>query len=234
MKPTALERQLKLRFKDKGLLDLALVHPSYVNELKPAQQTSGSYERLEFLGDAVLDVVITLELFRRCPDLSEGQLTKLRSSLVRGWNLARIAKGMELGQHLKMGKGEESTGGRARDSNMAAAFEALVGAIFLDQGFDTATKFVHGMMSEEIECLLARGVPEDPKSRLQELVQGMGGSSPYYQLVEAGGPDHDKMFHVEVVMDGQVMGRGQGRRKTDAEREAAQEVLLHLETSTGV
>ena len=208
-----------------------MVHPSYLNERRPGERHLDSYERLEFLGDAVLDVVITWELFRRCPDSPEGQLTKLRSSLVRGRSLSKLAQGLELGQYLKLGKGEESTGGRDRDSNLADTFEALVGAIFLDRGFDTAKKFLLETMRDEIDGLLAQGVPEDPKSRLQELVQAMGEMPPRYRLVEAVAPVPDGGFDVEVLMGGQVMGRGQGKRKVDAERHAAREAMHRIENS---
>ena len=133
-----------------------------------------------------------------------------------------------------MGRGEESTGGRDRDSNLADAFEALTGAIFLDKGFDTATRFVLGTMREEIESIMEDGVPEDPKSRLQELIQRTGGTTPSYRVVKSGGPDHHKSFSVEVVMDGQVIGTGHGKRKLDAEKQAASEALGRLESSTGV
>lgn len=235
MKPTALERKLGLRFKDGRLLEQALAHPSYLNELQPSPRPTESYERLEFLGDALLGVSITVELFRRCPELLEGQLTKLRSSLVKGRTLARLARGMDLGDHLKLGKGEEHTGGRSRDSNLAAALEALVGAVYLDRGFEASTKFVLSLMSQELEQLLVEGAPEDPKSRLQELVQSTGATSPpYYRLVDAAGPDHRKNFNVEVIMDGQVLGTGRGNRKLDAEKQAAEEALRRLETSAGV
>ena len=233
LKPTVLERKLRVRFKDGGVLDQALTHPSFLNELRPGQPSVASYERLEFLGDAVLGASITLELFKRCPELPEGQLTKLRSSLVRRSTLAAVAIRLELGPYLKMGKGEESAGGRERESNLANAFEALVGAVLLDRGFDKATGFVLKMMREEIEGLLVNGVPEDPKSCLQELVQSTGGAPPLYRLVEEAGSNHDSGFDVEVVMEGRVIGRGQGKRKVDAEKQAAKRALGWLQTSGG-
>ena len=233
MKHSALERKLGLRFKHERLLDQALLHPSCLNELPTGEPAPLSYERLEFLGDAVVGIAIAQELFKRCPDFAEGQLTKLRSSLVKRETLAQVARGLDLGQHLNLGKGEEVTGGRDRESNLADAFEALVGAVFLDRGYDRATRFVSDVMREEIEGLLAGEVPEDPKSRLQEWVQGKGGESPRYRLVEEGGPDHHKSFSIEVVINGQVMGKGQGTRKLDAERQAALESLCRLEAPTG-
>lgn len=228
-----LQRTLKLRFKDEGLLDQALAHPSYLNEVHEGQGHAGSYERLEFLGDAMLGLAVTLEIFKRCPELSEGRLTKLRSSIVRGETLARIARGLGLGQHLKLGRGEESTGGRDRDSNLAAALEALVGAVLLDRGHAAARKFVLGIMAEEVGRVQAEGVPEDPKSRLQEFVQASGGAPPTYRLVESDGPDHDRSFHMEVVMDGDVRGRGRGKRKAEAENNAALEALRRLMPDEG-
>lgn len=233
MNPSALELKAKLRFKNRRLLEQALAHPSYLNELQDDPGPEESYERLEFLGDSVLGLVITLELYKRHSDLTEGDLTKLRASLVRSTTLAGVARRLELGQHLNLGKGEESTGGRDRDSNLADAFEALTGAIFLDKGFDTATRFVLGTMREEIESIMEDGIPEDPKSRLQELIQRTGGTTPSYRVVKSGGPDHHKSFSVEVVMDGRVIGTGHGKRKLDAEKQAASEALGRLESSAG-
>ena len=228
-KRTSLEKQLGLRFKDPALLAQALVHPSYVNESRPARSSLESYERLEFLGDSELNLIVTAELYKRRPDLLEGELTKLRSLLVRGTSLAKVAQKMDLGRSLKLGKGEESTGGRERESNLAAAFEAVVGALFLDGGHDAAKRFVLAAIGDEVESLLAEGaVPEDPKSRLQELVQRQGMSSPRYRLVDVQGPDHEKLFNVEVMVDGEVVGNGHGKRKSDAEKMAAENGFQHF------
>ncbi len=227
LRTTALERALGLRFKDPGLLKQALTHPSYLNEHAPGEADSESYQRLEFLGDSMLGVAVTSELFVSCPELSEGQLTKLRSSLVRGSTLARVARSIELGASLRLGRGEESTGGRDRDSNLAATFEALVGAVLLDRGFDAAHKFVGRTMRRELDTTLAKGVPEDPKSRLQELVQGTKGLLPLYRMVEGDGSGHG--FNAEVLIGADVMGKGHGRRKVDAEKEAARAALSRLE-----
>ena len=228
---TSLEKQLGLRFKDPALLEQALVHPSYVNESRASRSSLDSYERLEFLGDAELSLIVTAELYNRRPDLLEGELTKLRSLLVRGTSLAKVARKMDLGRSLKLGRGEESTGGRERESNLAAAFEALVGALFLDGGHDAAKRFVLAAIGDEVESLLAEGaVPEDPKSRLQELVQRQGMSSPRYRLVDVQGPDHEKLFNVEVMVDGEVVGKGHGRRKSDAEKLAAEDGFQHFQS----
>ena len=231
VKSTELERSLKLRFKDRSLLEQALIHPSYLNEVRPGERSMGSYERLEFLGDAMLGLAVTHELFERFPQLAEGHLTKLRSALVKGDTLAKVADRLQLARYLELGKGEESTGGRERQSNLAATFEALVGAVFLDRGFDAARKFVLQTMAEEVEEVVARAVPEDAKSRLQEVVQREGGALPLYQLVGSGGPDHARSFDVEVIMDGQVRGRGRGRRKLEAEQRAAEEALHRLSSN---
>ena len=232
MKPTPLERDLKLRFKHRELLEQALVHPSFLNEFQQGNNRPLSYQRLEFLGDAILGAAVTLELFQRRPDLSEGQLTKLRSSIVRGRTLAKIARDLDLGRHLKLGKGEESTGGRDRESNLAAVLEAIIGAVLLDRGYDKARKFVLSTLGGEIDRVLVDGTPEDPKSRLQELVQASGGSPPIYRMIESGGPEHDKSFHVEVLLEGSVKGRGKGKRKLEAENKAALEAFQGL-TPTG-
>lgn len=213
-------------------MDQALVHPSYLNELRAPSKPRDSYERLEFLGDSVVGAVITGELYQRCPDLNEGDLTKIRSSLVRGRTLAKVARQLELGSYLKLGKGEESSGGTDRESNLAACLEALIGAIFLDHGFDTARKLVLKTMNDDLEAVLSEGVTEDPKSRLQEMIQSKGGMPPFYRLVDSGGPDHAKNFEIEVLMEDKVMGRGRGKRKLEAENEAAQEALRRLNIST--
>ena len=231
LKPADLERKLGVRFKDRELLDQALVHPSFLNEVRPGEPSPASYERLEFLGDAVLSVAVTLELFTRCPGLPEGQLTKLRSSLVKGATLAKVAAKLGLGPYLKLGKGEESTGGRERESNLADAFEALVGAAFLDRGFQKARDLVLRTMQDEIDELLVSGTPEDPKSRLQELVQSAGGAPPRYRVVEEAGSGHDRDFDVEVITEGRVLGRGQGKRKAEAEKQAAARALRWMATS---
>ena len=226
---TPLERTLGLKFKNQALLEQAMVHPSYLNEAGPSGPANGSYERLEFLGDAVLGAAITMELFRRCPDLPEGHMTKLRSSLVSGRTLAKVSRELQVGQHLKLGKGEAASGGGYRDSNLAAALEAIVGATFVDRGFESARKLVIGLLSAETERVLSSGVPEDPKSRLQELVQRIGGTTPRYRMVGDGGPDGGRGFEVEVLMNGEVLGRGRGPRKVEAQKQAAQEALRHLE-----
>lgn len=225
-KPTDLERSLGLRFKDRGLLEQALAHPSFLNE--NPDFGLDSYQRLEFLGDSVLNLAITREVFHRCPDLDEGHLTRLRSSLVRGVMLARVAREIGLGSHLKLGKGEEGSGGRRRDSILAAAVESLVGAVFMDRGYEPARKLVLRILQKEMDRLLQGSVPEDPKSRLQHVSQERRLGQPRYRTVTAQGPNHARIFKIEVVVNGQVMGSGTGVRKAEAESKAAREGLRHL------
>ncbi len=225
-----LEQKLGIRFRDPGLLEQALVHPSFSNERTLDQGPADSYERLEFLGDSVLGACVAWDLFHRCPHLTEGELTRLRSLLVQGPTLALVARRFDLGLHLMLGKGEAATGGHDRDSILAAAFEAVVGAIWIDAGFDAARRFVSDALGKETDHLLSAGIPQDPKSRLQEVVQQMSKAPPHYQLVSAEGPDHAKSFEVEVLMNGEVMGRGRGTRKLDAEKEAALQALGNLDS----
>ena len=168
--PTSTVERLYESFVDRSLLRLALTHGSYSNEHPDASAESN--ERLEFLGDAVVGLALAEEIYRRCPDLKEGQLTAIRSAVGRGDTLARVAASLGLGERLYMGKGEAAGGGRHRASNLAAAFEALVGALFLDQGYRAASKFVVNVLADELSDAAERPVVKDAKSLLQELVQG--------------------------------------------------------------
>ena len=223
---TVLERSLDIRFKDRRLLDEALAHPSYGNENPDFDL--GSYERLEFLGDAVVQLVITRELHRFLPEMDEGQLTRLRSNLVKGTSLAMVARSIGLGQHLYLGKGEESNGGRERDSILAASFESLVGAVFVDGGYEDARKFVLRVMQRYLSDQIEGGVPEDPKSLLQKETQRKGWGRPQYHTVKTSGPSHARLFRVEVEVHGEVIGFGTGPRKAEAESRAARQGLRHL------
>ena len=222
----SLEKALGVSFENKALLRLALVHSSYLNE--NPEDSLASNERLEFLGDALIGMVTAHELYERDADLSEGELTALRSALVRGDTLAKVADTLHLGQYLMMGRGEEANGGRERPSTLAAAFEALVGALFLDQGYEVAGPFVLWALSEELSVVDRRGAPSNPKAMLQELVQGEGSASPSYRIVEMAGSDHVRRFTAEVVVSGKVMGQGRGQRKSLAEQEAARDALTAL------
>ncbi|MDA0988158.1 MAG: ribonuclease III [Chloroflexi bacterium] len=226
----ALEKRLGMSFADRGLLSLALTHPSAVNE--DPSSFSASNQRLEFLGDAFIDFVVARELYRRLPNVPEGELTELRSAIVRGETLARVARNLSLGSFLYTGQGEEGSGGRERESNLAAAIEALVGALLLDQGSDVAYGITLGLLQTELERTVLEGVARDPKSRLQELAQSMGKGSPVYRTVDESGPEHLRVFAIEAVVDGQVMGTGSGHRKVDGERAAAQQALDVLENGS--
>ena len=225
-----LEADLGLKFKDRRLLEQALVHGSYANE--QGWPLSSSYERLEYLGDAVLDLVVSDELYRRRPDLSEGELTKGRAALVRGKTLAQVAERCLLGGYLKLGKGEDANGGRRRESTLAAVFEAVTAAVYLDRGYTEARQFVLKTMTPELEEFVGGAVPrENAKSSLQELVQGLGKSAPSYRLLSSEGPDHGPVFTVEVVVEEEVLGVGQGGSKAGAERTAAENALARLATT---
>jgi ribonuclease-3 len=226
-----IEARLGVKFKNAALLHEAVVHSSYVNE-NPNEE-GASNERLEFLGDAVLGLIVADELFAGYPDQDEGKLTELRTHLVRRDTLARAAKELELGAALLLGRGEEASGGRARPTNLAHAYEAVVGAIFLDGGFAAARKFVRSSLAQEFAEVEERAFPQDPKSRLQELSQSLYQTTPAYRLLEAEGPDHARRFTIEVVVDGRVMGEGSGNSKQQAEKEAARRALAKLEKTQG-
>ena len=222
-----LEEALGVRFQNQTLLKRSLVHSSYMNE-NPLEAPE-SNERLEFLGDALLDFVVAEELYQRYPQMPEGQLTAARAALVRGEALAQVARRLALGDALLLGQGEESSGGRSRGSNLAAVFEALIGAIFLDQGYEGVHTYILNALQPELERISVQGVPEDPKSRLQELIQGQEGRTPNYRIAEELGPDHAKHFVAEALIGDRVAGRGSGRRKAEAEQAAARAALIRIE-----
>jgi ribonuclease-3 len=222
-----LETDLGLRFKDQDLLRQALVHRSYLNE--QGGSPLDSYERMEFLGDAVLDLVISAELYQRLSQITEGELTKGRAALVCRESLSQVAQRLGLGNYLLLGKGEESTGGRERDSILAAVFESLVAAVYLDQGQDKAQQFILQVMEEELRDFCQQGTPpENPKSQLQEHLQALGAPAPHYQTVAKEGPDHTPIFTVQVLKGDEVIGTGRGGKKSDAERAAARDALARL------
>ena len=218
-----LAERLGLSFHDGGLLRLALVHRSYLNESSGALEESN--ERLEFLGDALIGLAVAAEVYSRHPDWPEGDLTRARSELVNRDSLADAAARLDLGNHLYMGRGEEAGGGRERPTNLAAAFEALVGALLLDQGYEAAHEFVVKTLSDGLDALGRRGLVGNPKSALQELVQGRGEQAPTYSIVAVEGEEHARQFTAEVTIDGVAAGRGAGRRKSDAEQAAAAAAL---------
>ena len=218
---------LGFRFRDPSLLEHALIHRSWCNE--HGLDAAHSYERLEFLGDAVLELVISDRLYEQFSNADEGQLTKARSSLVSGKVLAGVARRLRLGEMLKVGHGVEASGGRDQDSVLAATFEAVIAAVHLDQGFGAAKEFVYRHMAAELADISRLGAPpENPKSQLQELLQAQGIPAPAYRPVGRDGPDHNPVFSVEAVVGERVIGRGQGGRKSDAEKAAAEDALVLL------
>ena len=219
------QQALGVSFNDPSLLREALIHGSYANEYPVTN------ERLEFLGDAVLSLVVAARLYDDFPHLNEGEMTKLRAVLVRGSTLARVAKNIGLGEHLFLGKGEEASGGRTKPANLAGAMEAVVGAIFLDQGDSAARDFVLGLLDPELEKAVSRGAASSYKSQLQELLQAQEQQTPTYHVVEATGPAHDRWFTVEVKLGDTVLGRGSGKSKKAAETDAAHAILKTMRAS---
>ena len=219
-----LEQVLGVSFNDRALLELALVHSSYIAEFPGVYP--GSNERLEFLGDALVDLVVAHELYARFPARPEGQLTQMRAALVSKVALARVADALDLGGSLVMGRGETNTGGLERESNQANAFEAVVGAIFLDQGYEVARRFVLDVMAAPMRAVFeSEEPPKHPKSRLHEEAMDRGLAPPYYRVIAETNVDGQLEFTVEVVIDGAAAGQGGGRRKAHAEREAAHQAL---------
>jgi len=221
-----LQKILGVTFNRPSLLEQALVHSSYINE-NPTY-TSGHNERLEFFGDAVLDFIVAEKLYQEFPDLSEGKMTKLRASLVRRDTLARVSRDIKLGDYLYMGKGEESSGGRNKTPNLAGALEAIIAAVYLDQGMAAAGNMVIGLLVEEWKKISRQNIYVDYKSKLQELVQSRFQMTPAYRLVSEEGPDHDKSFIIEVMVNAKVLGSGTGKSKKLAETEAARLALERL------
>jgi ribonuclease-3 len=213
-----------LPFHDSLLLRTALTHRSFLNE--HPDFTWEDNERLEYLGDAVLDFMLAEYLFLHFPAASEGDLTALRAALVRREALARFAQALGLGDALLMGHGESETGGRERPATLCAAFEALVGAVYLDQGLAGASHFVLPLMERELASARIEAADKDPKSRLQERAQGLMGMTPRYRTVKADGPDHAKVFTVQVFIGERVCGEGEGPNKQLAAQRAAADALL--------
>lgn len=221
------QRQVGLRFQQPDLLAQALTHRSFINEQPDAALRDN--ERLEFLGDSVLDFIITRMVFERYPDLPEGDLTRLRAALVRTETLAELADACQIGGALRMGKGEDSSGGRRRITILCDAFEALLGALYLDQGLAAVTDFVLPLLVPRADHILAEGLHLDARSALQEWSQAVHNMTPTYRVVSATGPDHDPAFTVEVLIGQRLAGRGTGKSKQAAAQAAARAVLRLVE-----
>ncbi len=226
----SIEATIGYCFVDRALLAEALTHPSLACETKRAHPDN---QRLEYLGDAVIQLVLTEELFRRFPNDGEGRLTKLRSRLVSREALCLFANHIGLGDHLLLGKGELASGGRKRPSNLSDAIEALAGAIYLDGGFSAARGFLFGNFGGLIESALAQSEEMNPKGELQECLQAIAPASPTYRIISQEGPDHLKSFVAEVRWEGLALGQGAGGSKKEAEINAAAEALRERRWTEG-
>lgn len=218
----AIEKILGVSFVNEELYREAFTHRSYLNEHKKHQINHN--ERMEFLGDAVLELVVTDYLFRNF-DNPEGEMTAWRSALVKTESLAEVAERLELGQYLMMSRGEAKSGGRTRQALLANMIEAIIGALYLDHGYDTAAEFITKNVISQLETILKEGTYIDAKSRFQELAQEKEGVTPHYQLLAEEGPDHEKIFTIGVYVGSRLCGKGQGNSKQNAQQAAAAEAL---------
>ena len=226
-----IELKLGVKFQRKDLLELAFVHSSYLNE-NPGKFIE-SNERLEFLGDAIIGASVAEELFKKNPNWTEGELSQARLILVNGKNLASLASSMQLGLYMYLGEGEDATGGRSKPNNLEDLLEAIVGALFLDQGYEIARQFIDRTLISMLPNLTpveGMGAPNNPKSTLQETVQSEGYPPPTYETVKIDGPDHSREFTSEVSVDGVVIGKGIGSSKAISQQAAATQGLetIHL------
>jgi ribonuclease-3 len=222
----ALQKKLGISLNNPVLLEQALVHSSYINENPGC--SPGHNERLEFLGDAVLDCIVAEKLYRDLPDLDEGRMTKLRAALVRRDTLAGIARDINLADFLLMGKGEEASGGRDKAPNLAGALEAVIAAVYLDRGWAAVRDVVLNLLGDAWVTVARQGTGLDYKSKLQEAVQSAWQLTPSYRLIAETGPDHDKLFTIEVYAGSRILGSGTGKSKKLAETGAARAALEQL------
>jgi len=220
-----LEKQLGFEFKDKSMLDLAFVHKSFMNEYRDKNESN---ERLEFLGDAVLELAVTEFLYKTYSDKAEGDLTNWRSAVVKGKNLAQIANELSLGTYLYLSRGEEKSGGRKKNYILANTLEALIGAIYLDRGYKVSHDFIFKNILEKLEEILEAGLHIDAKSHFQELAQEKVGVTPEYRFVKEWGPDHAKRFMMGVYINDKKIAEGEGSSKQTAEEDAARVALLDI------
>ncbi|MGQ0792940.1 MAG: ribonuclease III [Deltaproteobacteria bacterium] len=218
-----IEKKLGYTFKIQQLLKTSLAHSSFANET-----SIESYERLEFLGDAVLDCAVAKFLYDEFPEAPEGKLSKMRSAIVSGANFARFARELEIDRDIMLGKGEELTGGRDRESNLSGAFEAVIGAVYIDGGYRSAIRVINKLLKK---CINDEALFSDPKTRLQELVQKKYKSVPKYRVVLEQGLAHSKTFYVEVKIGRKLLGKGAGRNKKEAEQSAAKEALAGFDSA---
>lgn len=217
------EKKLKINFSDKSLLQQAFIHRSYINEHKGTQLKHN--ERLEFLGDAVLELVITDFLFEKFPETPEGRLTAYRSALVRTESISAVARAMGMNDLLKLSKGESRDEGKARDYILANTFEAFIGAVYLDQGYQIAKDIIAKNLFSNIETIICEGSWRDAKSYVQEKAQEIYGETPRYKLISAEGPDHDKHFVMAIYFGEKMIAKGEGNSKQKAQQSAAQRAI---------
>jgi len=217
--------KINLKFNDISLLELALIHRSHINENKDRAHN----ERLEFLGDAVLELVVTEFLYNKFPEKPEGDLTSQRSALVKGNHLAQVARRIEVGEYLCMSRGEERGGGRDKDYLLANALEAIIGAIYLDQGYANAQTFISKYILVDIDEILAKNLHIDAKSYFQECAQEKMSITPVYKLMDENGPDHEKNFTMGAYLGEQFVASGKGSSKQSAEQEAAKSAILKMQ-----
>lgn len=217
--------KLKIKIKDLDLFKIALTHRSYLNENKKSRFHHN--ERLEFLGDAVLELLVSEYLYSNYPDKPEGDLTSFRAATVRTESLAEESSRLEIGEYLFMSKGEEQTGGRSRPYILANTFEAVTGAIYLDQGFSVTKKFLTRELFYKIKEIVEKRLDIDNKSKIQELSQEILKETPLYEIIDTSGPDHDRVFTAKIMMKENDFGHGTGSTKQEAEQNAAQEALTN-------
>ena len=223
------QKNLGISFHQESLLEQAFVHSSYLNENPGFARPSN--ERLEFLGDAILDFIVAEKLYKEFPKLPEGKLTEIRASLVCRDTLAKLASSLKLGDWFLLGQGEEANAGRTKVSNLANVMEALIGALYLDQGLAKARRFIFTQIKPELKKIKAGKTTPNYKALVQELIQGQKKPAPVYRLVEATGPDHSKQFTAEILVEGEALGRGAGKNKKAAESQAAKAALEKLRCS---
>jgi ribonuclease-3 len=223
MDQSQFEQRAGIAFNDKALLKQALTHRSYINENRDSNW--GHNERLEFLGDAVLELVITDFLYKKFPDMNEGDMTSIRSALVNADTCASVAQSLEMNEFILLSKGESKDSGRARQYILANALEAVIGALYLDQGYDAAKDFIMRHITPLTDDIVTKGVWIDSKSLFQAKAQEHTGITPLYKTIRESGPDHDKRFTVGVYLGKDLIGQGEGNSKQDAEQEAAREAL---------
>ena len=225
---SSLEKNIGIEFSNKGILETAVTHRSYLNEHREIPEHN---ERLEFLGDAVLELIVSDYLYNEFPERAEGELTSFRSALVRTDSLAESAKGLKLGEYLRLSRGEQDSGGREKDYLLANAFEAVLGAIYIDKGYEECKGFISRTLIPKLGEIVEYRLDIDNKTRIQELAQSVFKATPTYEVINEEGPDHDKIFTVVVKIDDKIIGEGTGSSKQKAEERAAEIGIEYIESN---